>query len=66
MPRAEARVGIADGLILLAAAALPFVSPWLTAAVYLTPALAECCRAGGRRSAARVDGADRDRQADGL
>ena len=44
MPRAEARVGIADGLILLAAAALPFVSPWLTAAVYLTPALAECCR----------------------
>ena len=48
MPRAEARAGIADGLILLAAAALPFVSPWLAAAVYLTPVLAECCRAGGR------------------
>ncbi|MGN1020270.1 MAG: DUF2232 domain-containing protein [Aristaeellaceae bacterium] len=48
MPRAVARPGIADALILLAAAALPFVSPWLTGAVFLTPVLAECCRAGER------------------
>ena len=48
MPRAEARAGIADGLILLAAAVLPFLSPWLAAAVYLTPVLAAYCRAGGR------------------
>ncbi|MGN0745980.1 MAG: DUF2232 domain-containing protein [Aristaeellaceae bacterium] len=48
MPRAKARAGIADALILLAAAVLPFLSPWLAAAAYLTPVLAECCRAGGR------------------
>ena len=39
MPRAKARAGIAAALILLAAAALPFLSPWLAAMVYLTPVL---------------------------
>ncbi|MGN0779347.1 MAG: DUF2232 domain-containing protein [Aristaeellaceae bacterium] len=49
MPKADGRKVVAGAVILLLAAVLPFAWPWTVAAVFLTPVLAECCRAGGKQ-----------------